>query len=86
MDKLHRAGIAHRSLRAANVMAGPAAQLTIVGFSFSGLDATQRQMDLDVAELLVRKLLPSLRSSLASLWRVARSPVRLALLFGGSRA
>jgi undecaprenyl-diphosphatase len=26
----------------------------------------------------------SLRSSLASLWRVARSPVRLALLFGGS--
>jgi uncharacterized membrane protein YbhN (UPF0104 family) len=32
----------------------------------------------------VRKLLPSLRSSLASLWRVARSPVRLALLFGGS--
>jgi undecaprenyl-diphosphatase len=31
-----------------------------------------------------RKLLPSLRSSLASLWLVARSPVRLALLFGGS--
>jgi undecaprenyl-diphosphatase len=31
-----------------------------------------------------RKLLPSLRSSLASLGRVARSPVRLALLFGGS--
>jgi undecaprenyl-diphosphatase len=32
----------------------------------------------------VRKLLPSVRSSLASLRRVARSPVRLALLFGGS--
>ena len=31
-----------------------------------------------------RKLLPSLRSSLASLRRVARSPGRLALLFGGS--
>ena len=32
----------------------------------------------------VRKLLPPVRSSLASLLRVARSPVRLALLFGGS--
>jgi len=32
----------------------------------------------------VRKLLPPARSSLASLWRVSRSPVRLALLFGGS--
>jgi len=32
----------------------------------------------------VRKLLPPVRSSLASLVRVARSPVRLALLFGGS--
>ena len=31
-----------------------------------------------------RKLLPSLKSSLASLGRVARSPVRLTLLFGGS--
>ena len=31
-----------------------------------------------------RKLLPSVRSSLASLGRVARSPARLALLFGGS--
>ena len=31
-----------------------------------------------------RKLLPSLRSSLASLRRVARSPAKLALLFGGS--
>ncbi len=31
-----------------------------------------------------RKLLPSLRSSLASLLRVARSQVRLPLLFGGS--
>jgi uncharacterized membrane protein YbhN (UPF0104 family) len=31
-----------------------------------------------------RKLLPSVRSSLASLGRMARSPARLALLFGGS--
>jgi undecaprenyl-diphosphatase len=31
-----------------------------------------------------RKLLPSLRSSLASLRRVARSPAKMALLFGGS--
>jgi undecaprenyl-diphosphatase len=31
-----------------------------------------------------RRLLPPLRSSLASLGRVARSPARLALLFGGS--
>ena len=34
--------------------------------------------------LAARKLLPSLRSSLASLRRVARSPARLTLLFGGS--
>jgi len=32
----------------------------------------------------VRKVLPSVRSSLANLRRVARSPVKLALLFGGS--
>ena len=68
VDKLHRAGIAHRSLRVANVMADPAGQLTIVDFSFSELDTTP---------------LPSVRSSLASLGRVARSPVRLTLLFGG---
>jgi glycosyltransferase 2 family protein len=51
-DKLHQAGIAHRSLRAANVMVGQDGQPTIVDFSFSELSATQRQMDLDVAELL----------------------------------
>jgi uncharacterized membrane protein YbhN (UPF0104 family) len=49
---LHRAGIAHRSLRVANVMVGPAGRPAIVDFSFSELAATQRQMDLDVAELL----------------------------------
>ena len=52
VDKLHRAGIAHRSLRTANVMADRAGRPTIVDFSFSELDATPRQMDLDVAELL----------------------------------
>ena len=52
VGKLHRAGIAHRSLRAANVMVSPAGQPTIVDFGFSELAATQRQMDLDVAELL----------------------------------
>ena len=52
MGKLHRAGIAHRSLRAANVMVSPAGQPRIVDFSFSELAATPRQMDLDVAELL----------------------------------
>src|SRR6516225_3471751 len=52
VGKLHRAGIAHRSLRAANVMVTPAGQPTIVDFGFSELAATRRQQDLDVAELL----------------------------------
>jgi undecaprenyl-diphosphatase len=52
VGKLHRAGIAHRSLRAANVMVSPAGRPRIVDYSFSELAATQRQMDLDVAELL----------------------------------
>jgi len=50
--RLHKAGIAHRSLRAANVLVGQGGQPTIVDFSFSELSATRRQMDLDVAELL----------------------------------
>ncbi len=52
VDKLHRARIAHRSLRAANVMVNNAGRPRIVDFSFAELDATERQMDLDVAELL----------------------------------
>jgi glycosyltransferase 2 family protein len=52
VDKLHRAGIAHRSMRAANVMATGASELRIIDFSFAELAATGRQMDLDVAELL----------------------------------
>ena len=49
---LHRAGIAHRSLRAANVLVTPAGPPMIVDFGFSELAATPRQMDLDMAELL----------------------------------
>ena len=41
--KLHRAGIAHRSLRAANVIVSPDGLPGIVDFSFSELDATPRQ-------------------------------------------
>jgi glycosyltransferase 2 family protein len=52
VDALHRAKIAHRSLRAANIMVDGAARPWIVDFSFSELGATQRQMALDVAELL----------------------------------
>jgi uncharacterized protein (TIRG00374 family) len=49
---LHSARIAHRSLRSANVMVDRSGLPWIVDFSFSELDATERQMDLDVAELL----------------------------------
>jgi glycosyltransferase 2 family protein len=52
VNKLHQAGIAHRSLRAANVIVNPAGLPRIADFSFSELAATRRQMDLDVPELL----------------------------------
>ncbi|MGE5292125.1 MAG: lysylphosphatidylglycerol synthase domain-containing protein [Micromonosporaceae bacterium] len=52
VDVLHRARIAHRSLRAANVVVDGTARPWIVDFSFSELGATQRQIALDVAELL----------------------------------
>ena len=52
VDRLHRARIAHRSLRAANVVVDGTGRPWIVDFSFSELGATQRQMALDVAELL----------------------------------
>jgi undecaprenyl-diphosphatase len=52
VDKLHQAGIAHRSLHAGNVLAGPAGRPVIADFSFSELSATPRQIDLDMAELL----------------------------------
>jgi glycosyltransferase 2 family protein len=52
VDRLHHAGIAHRSLRAANVMVGNDGQPWLTDFSFSELTATQRQKDLDLAELI----------------------------------
>jgi len=52
VDMLHRARIAHRSLRAANIVVDRAGRPWLSDFSFSELAATQRQMALDVAELL----------------------------------
>ncbi len=52
VDRLHRAGIAHRSLRAANVMVEGDALPRLTDFSFAELSATGRQQDLDLAELL----------------------------------
>ena len=49
---LHHARIAHRSLRAANVMVDERGQPWLTDFSFSELTATQRQQDLDLAELM----------------------------------
>ena len=51
-DRLHRARIAHRSLRAANIVADSTGRPWVVDFSFSELGATQRHMALDTAELL----------------------------------
>jgi undecaprenyl-diphosphatase len=52
VDGLHRARIAHRSLRAANIVVDAVGRPWIVDFSFSELGATQRQIALDTAELL----------------------------------
>ena len=52
VERLHRAGIAHRSLRTANVMVDADGVPWIVDFSFSELAATDRQVAVDVAELL----------------------------------
>jgi len=49
---LHRARIAHRSLQANNIVVDRACRPWLADFSFSALAATQRQMALDVAELL----------------------------------
>ena len=49
---LHHARLAHRSLRSANVMIDEAGNPSLVDFSFAEHSATQRQQDLDVAELL----------------------------------
>jgi uncharacterized membrane protein YbhN (UPF0104 family) len=52
VHELHRARIAHRSLRAANVMIEDGGRPWLTDFSFSELAATPRQMNLDLAELL----------------------------------
>jgi uncharacterized protein (TIRG00374 family) len=52
VDRLHHAGIAHRALRAGNVMFDGAGQPWLTDFSFSDLAATQRPKDLDLAELM----------------------------------
>jgi undecaprenyl-diphosphatase len=52
VDGLHRARIAHRSLRPANIVADGTGRPWVVDFSFSELGATPRQIALDVAELL----------------------------------
>ncbi len=52
VDHLHRAGIAHRSLRTANVMIDHEPRPWIVDFSFSEVGANSRALELDVAELL----------------------------------
>jgi len=49
---LHGARLAHRSLRAANVMVDRRGRPWLVDFGFGELAAHRRQMDLDVAELL----------------------------------
>jgi glycosyltransferase 2 family protein len=52
VDRLHRAKIAHRSLQAGNIVIDRAGRPWLTDFSFSELAATQRQLALDVAELL----------------------------------
>lgn len=52
VECLHRAGVAHRSLRTANVMVDASDRPWIVDFSFSEVAATERQLALDRAELL----------------------------------
>src|SRR5271166_3294774 len=76
VDRLHRAGIAHRSLRAANVMIEDGGRPWLTDFSFSELTATPRQMDLDLAELLV---------SLAILTGADRATSSAAAVIGAQR-
>jgi glycosyltransferase 2 family protein len=52
VDRMHQAGIAHRSLRAANVMIDNDGRPWLTDFGFAELAATHRQRDLDVAELM----------------------------------
>jgi glycosyltransferase 2 family protein len=73
VEGLHRARIAHRSLRAANIVVDHAGGPWIVDFSFSELGATQRQMALDTAELL---------ASLASIVGAGRAADSAAAVIG----
>jgi undecaprenyl-diphosphatase len=52
VDRLHQARIAHRGLRAANVMVDATGRPCLTDFSFAELTATDRQIALDVAELM----------------------------------
>jgi undecaprenyl-diphosphatase len=50
--RLHQARIAHRSLHDANIVVDPNGHPWLTDFSFAELDATGRQLAIDVAELL----------------------------------
>jgi len=52
VDRLHRAKIAHRSLHVGNIVVDRVGRPWLTDFSFSELAATERQLALDVAELL----------------------------------
>jgi glycosyltransferase 2 family protein len=52
VSRLHRAGIAHRSLHTGNIMVGGDGCPRLVDFGFAELAATGRQMAIDTAELL----------------------------------
>ncbi len=49
---LHRAGIAHRDLRPANVLVDAEGTATIIDFGFAEIAASERRIALDAAELL----------------------------------
>ena len=76
VDGLHRARIAHRSLRPANIVADGTGRPWVVDFSFSELGATPRQMALDVAELL---------ASLAAIIGADRAVAAAAAVIGPDR-
>jgi len=76
VDGLHRARIAHRSLRPANIVADGTGRPWVVDFSFSELGATSRQMALDVAELL---------ASLAAIIGAGRAVAGAAAVIGPDR-